>query len=235
MPRETDLLRVKLVAHPLLDAQIQETALSPVIVSHPFTNSGISALRNEDGSLSMVDLINNSDDCTRWRRKVGEQIDSAENVHQIFVLLNPPYYLTFIKFAASDLSEKDLGQLLCALPGFVDSKNEEKTERNAGYLVVSHSGGGMLRQGTRKGIRRTPANRGMRAHWCALPGFVDSKNEEKTERNAGYLVVSHSGGGMLRQGTREGIRRTPANRGMRAHRVVKGLDISEDVCHGLCP
>ena len=70
---------------------------------------------------------------------------------------------------------------------------------------------------------------------CALPGFVDSKNEEKTERNAGYLVVSQSGGGMLRQGTREGIRRTPVNRGMRAHRVVKGLDISEDVCHGLCP
>ena len=102
MPRETDLLRVKLVAHTLLDAQIQETALSPVIV-------------------------------------------------------------------------------------------------------------------------------------CALPGFVDSKNEEKTERNAGYLVVSQSGGGMLRQGTREGIRRTPANRGMRAHRIVKGLDISEDVCHGMCP
>ena len=112
MPRETDLLRVKLVAHTLLDVQIQETALSPVIVSHPFTNSGISALRNEDGSLSMVDLINNSDDCTRWRKMVGEQIDSAKNVHQIFVLFNPPYYLTFIKFAASALSEKDLGQLL---------------------------------------------------------------------------------------------------------------------------
>ena len=43
---------------------------------------------------------------------VGEQIDSAKNVHQIFVLFNPPYYLTFIKFAASALSEKDLGQLL---------------------------------------------------------------------------------------------------------------------------
>lgn len=70
---------------------------------------------------------------------------------------------------------------------------------------------------------------------CALPGFVDSKNEEKTERNAGYLVVSQSGGGMLRQGTRKGIRRTPANRGMRAHRIVKSLDISEDVCHGMCP
>ena len=45
-------------------------------------------------------------------QKVGEQIDSAENVHQIFVLLNPPYYLTFIKFAAPALSGKDLGRLL---------------------------------------------------------------------------------------------------------------------------
>lgn len=80
-----------------------------------------------------------------------------------------------------------------------------------------------------------PSYKSAKGKYCALPGFVDSKNEEKTERNAGYLVVSHSGGGMLRQGTRKGIRRTPANRGMRAHRIVKSLDISEDVCHGLCP
>ena len=80
-----------------------------------------------------------------------------------------------------------------------------------------------------------PDEKAQKVEECALPGFVDSKNEEKTERNAGYLVVSHSGGGMLRQGTRKGIRRTPANRGMRAHRIVKSLDISEDVCHGLCP
>lgn len=91
-----------------------------------------------------------------------------------------------------------------------------------------------LRNTRTKWEKKDPENG--RYMWdCALPGFVDSKNEEKTERNAGYLVVSHSGGGMLRQGTRKGIRRTPANRGMRAHRIVKGLDISEDVCHGMCP
>ena len=89
----------------------------------------------------------------------------------------------------------------------------------------------------RRLLRSFPEARELPEHedYCALPGFVDSKNEEKTERNAGYLVVSQSGGGMLRQGTRKGIRRTPANRGMRAHRIVKSLDISEDVCHGLCP
>ena len=90
MAHETDLRRVKLLAHALLDVRIQQTAFSPMIVSHPFTNSGITALRNEDGSLSMVDLVNNADDCTKWRSTVGKQIDSAENAHEVFALLNPP-------------------------------------------------------------------------------------------------------------------------------------------------
>ena len=121
MPRETDLLRVKLVAHTLLDVQIQETVLSPVIVSHPFTSSGISALRNEDGSLSMVDLINNSDDCTRWRRKVGEQIDSAENVHQIFVLLNPD----------CNVSKRELVALFRSVPPEFLMDEEERAAHQA--------------------------------------------------------------------------------------------------------
>lgn len=112
MVHETDLRRVKLLAHTLLDVRIQQTSFSPMIVSHPFTNSGITALRNEDGSLSMVDLVNNADDYTKWRSTVGKQIDSAENAHEVFALLNPPYYLTFIKFTAAALSEQDLGKLL---------------------------------------------------------------------------------------------------------------------------
>lgn len=60
----------------------------------------------------MVDLVNNADDCTKWRSIVGKQIDSAENAHEVFALLNPPYYLTFIKFTAAALSEQDLGKLL---------------------------------------------------------------------------------------------------------------------------
>ena len=100
---------------------------------------------------------------------------------------------------------------------------QSKKGKRARFPFLAYAAGG--------GAERAACERGA----CALPGFVDSKNEEKTERNAGYLVVSQSGGGMLRQGTRKGIRRTPANRGMRAHWIVKSLDISEDVCHGLCP
>ena len=65
---------------------------------------------------------------------------------------------------------------------FIIGLIEDELERNAEALKA----------------RRNRLLSEQQARECALPGFVDSKNEEKTERNAGYLVVSHSGGGMLR-------------------------------------
>ena len=58
MRKETDLARVKRIAHVLLDMPIAQTSFSPAIVSHPFTSTGITATQNEDGSFSMVDLLN---------------------------------------------------------------------------------------------------------------------------------------------------------------------------------
>ena len=110
--RNTDLEQVKLVAHALLNVEIQPTEFSPMIVSHPFTNTGIAALSDEQGNFTPADLLNSSTDLERWRKRVGEQIDKSKNVYQIFMLFNKPYYLTFIKYAAHFLSEKDLGQIL---------------------------------------------------------------------------------------------------------------------------
>lgn len=110
--RNTDLEQVKLVAHALLDVEIQPTEFSSMIVSHPFTNTGVVFFPDEQGNFTQADLFNHPTDLDRWRKRVGEQIDKAKNVSQIFMLLNKPYYLTFIKYAAPCLSEKDLGQLL---------------------------------------------------------------------------------------------------------------------------
>lgn len=110
--RNTDLEQVKLVAHALLDVEIQPTEFSPMIVSHPFTNTGIAALPDEQGNFTPADLLNDPNALVRWRKRVGEQIDKSKNIYQIFMLFNKPYYLTFIKYAACFLSEKDLGQIL---------------------------------------------------------------------------------------------------------------------------
>ena len=112
MRKETDLARVKMIAHVLLDMPIAETSFSPAIVSHPFTSTGVTAAQNEDGNITVVDLLNNKEDYAKWKEMVGKQIDSAENACQVFSLLNKPYYLTFLKFSVPVLSQEDLGQLL---------------------------------------------------------------------------------------------------------------------------
>ena len=112
MRKETDLPKVKMIAHVLLDMPIAETSFSPAIVSHPFTSTGVTAAQNEDGNITVVDLLNNKEDYAKWKEMVGKQIDSAKNACQVFFLLNKPYYLTFLKFSAPVLSQEDLGQLL---------------------------------------------------------------------------------------------------------------------------
>ena len=88
MRKETDLPKVKMIAHVLLDMPIAETSFSPAIVSHPFTSTGVTAAQNEDGNITVVDLLNNKEDYAKWKEMVGKQIDSAENACQVFFL--PP-------------------------------------------------------------------------------------------------------------------------------------------------
>ena len=47
-----------------------------MIVSHPFTNSGITALRNEDRSLSMVDLANKG-----WKKACQDDKARARGIN----------------------------------------------------------------------------------------------------------------------------------------------------------
>lgn len=166
------------------------------------------------------------------RQRINDKVDAAldgsairqkdlnamfGDADEFLSLVNPLYFVEILAEKGRGLLERNLPPV--SQEEVLQRLNGDSQKALEGYSFLSPEA----------------ALSNLRAKQCALPGFVDSKNEEKTERNAGYLVVSQSGGGMLRQGTRKGIRRTPANRGMRAHRIVKSLDISEDVCHGLCP
>ena len=112
MRKKTDLAKVKRTAHLFLDLDVQLTDYSPMVVSHPFTNSGIVGFRDDDGNISFGNLIENPTNLTRWRQHVGEQIDQSETAYEIFLLINKSYYLAFLKYAAPALSENDLGQML---------------------------------------------------------------------------------------------------------------------------
>ena len=74
MRKETNLTRVKMIAHVLLDMPIAQTSFSPTIVSHPFTRTGVTAVPIENGSFSVVDLLDNAEDRVKWREMMDEQI-----------------------------------------------------------------------------------------------------------------------------------------------------------------
>lgn len=167
---------------------------------------------DEEGGIRVHIFINYFEELMSAEHKSYIEYDAIMQDKKLSELLGIP-----------ELSDEEK-ELALKMKGILDRIDEEtRIDRTTAFRAVLDK------------MTKEPEENWSLHYMCALPGFVDSKNEEKTERNAGYLVVSHSGGGMLRQGTRKGIRRTPANRGMRAHRIVKSLDISEDVCHGLCP
>lgn len=125
MRSKTELRGVKSVAHMLLNMDIQLTKFSPAIVSHPFTNSGISGIVGEDGGFQMADLVNDPEDLERWRRQLGKQIDNAVSAYGIFTLVNKPYTLAFLKFSQPYLSEQDFGQILSSAWILNESPNDD--------------------------------------------------------------------------------------------------------------
>ncbi len=112
-PKEkvTAMAGVKSVAQMLLATDITETKFSPMIVQHPFTNSGITAYRTGKG-LQMLNLCESDEDLAHWRDGLSKVIDMAEKPTDIYMMLNTPYALTFLKYAEPYLSKRDFSELL---------------------------------------------------------------------------------------------------------------------------
>ena len=77
MRKQTDLAKVKLTALALLSTEINETPYSPMIVKHPFTDTGVSAIPDGKGGVEMIDLTED-DAQLRWRQSMARQIDKAD-------------------------------------------------------------------------------------------------------------------------------------------------------------
>ena len=108
MRKQTDLAKVKQTALALLSAEINETPYSPMIVKHPFTDTGVSAIPDgKGGGVEMIDLTED-DAQLRWRQSMARQIDKADSAYAIYMMVTKPYALTFLKFAMPHLSREDI-------------------------------------------------------------------------------------------------------------------------------
>lgn len=109
---ETDLKGLKRHASLLLDVDIKPTKFSPLVVSHPFTDSGIVGIRGESGSIRVANLEDDPYALGEWREQIRQQINEAQTTLELFVMVTKPYRLGFLEYAVPFLSEQDAAQLL---------------------------------------------------------------------------------------------------------------------------
>lgn len=117
MANKTDLDAVKRTSKVLLHTKININEKIPVIAYHPFTNSPYS-IDSKTGK--MLNLMN-KEDLAKWYEIVESLIDRAKKVLDIYILINTPYLLTFLKYIKDDLSKEEFSKLFAE--AWVTSEN----------------------------------------------------------------------------------------------------------------
>lgn len=113
MKKESDLDGVKAIAKALLMTDICKTPYSPVIVQHPFTSTGFVVIPTEKHTgFQPIDITLNDENLKKWQDSMRRIIEKAENPYHVYMLLNPPYALTFLNLASPYLSKKDFSEIL---------------------------------------------------------------------------------------------------------------------------
>lgn len=109
----TDIDEVRNVAYLLLRQPIADTKYSPLIVSHPFTNTGVTGMRDEKtGEFIMANIAENPEERKAWRKLLKRSIDAKDNPYGIFMMLHHAYAMTFLKYAGEYMSDKDFAKIL---------------------------------------------------------------------------------------------------------------------------
>ncbi len=111
MKKQTELENVKKVATWLLNVPVMETDFSPMIVSHPFTKSGLVVVPAEN-EYFQIDITNNEQSLNKWKSLMEQQINKSSSAKEIYYLLNDSYRLLFVSEASKFLSSEEFSELL---------------------------------------------------------------------------------------------------------------------------
>lgn len=125
MAKKTDMQALKQLAKSLLFFDPVDTEYAPLVIKHPFTDSGIVALPQSDGSLGIGNILENPEDLKAWRKQQAKIIDQAETPFQIAFRITNSYAFGFLKYAQPHLSKDDLSQLLAYMWIHTEAPNSD--------------------------------------------------------------------------------------------------------------
>lgn len=123
--KHNDLQKVKEMAKIYLYADIVKTEYSPIIVKHPFTDSGVVCMPDDvkPFNVQFLHLTEcSSEELEKWRKTMVEQIDSYDDVWRIYFMITKPYILDFVSKIKNYLNPETLGDIL--IDAWVRSEGE---------------------------------------------------------------------------------------------------------------
>lgn len=90
------------IGDPILqDCHVDELESSySILVKHPFTDSGITVIRDKNNSIQPADLLNDPRALDCWRGQMAQNIQEAESSNQLFYMVTKSYRLAFLKHTA---------------------------------------------------------------------------------------------------------------------------------------
>lgn len=111
MKKETDLNQIKSMARAFLYLDFQETKFSPMIIKHPFTDSGYVCLPHNE-FIQPINILEDKEALERWQEFMKERINECNSVFQVYMLITKPYKFAFIRYAEKSMSKDDLSKIL---------------------------------------------------------------------------------------------------------------------------
>lgn len=136
MKRTTNLAAVKQLAHAFLMMEPVETEFSPIVVKHPFTDSGVVGIRKPDGGLSIGNIMENPDDLASWRTEIGSMIDHTDSAMHVAYLVTKSYSLGFLKFAEPHLARDAFAEILAYMWANTEEPNNDPNLTKAKLLSM---------------------------------------------------------------------------------------------------
>jgi len=119
---QTDLNQIKAKAKLFLMFDLQPVENFPFIVKHPFTDSNYT-LDQSTGTL--VNLLEDDTAIDRWRTQITKQIESADNVHRLSMMLTKSYRSAFLKYTMEYMDVKDFSEYLADYWVSTESPNSD--------------------------------------------------------------------------------------------------------------